>query len=177
MEVVIKKIDEIKPYARNPRRNKPVEKVAESIKQFGFRQPIVVDRKMNIIAGHTRYEAAQKLGLDKVPVHVAGELTTEQIAAYRIADNRTGEDAEWDFKELNKELGDLLDMNFDITVLGFNQKELDKFLDGMNPNIKDLSDTITTVHEVIVECKDEKEQEQIYNKLKEEGRTCRILTL
>jgi|MDSV01.1.fsa_nt_gb ParB family chromosome partitioning protein len=178
MEIKLEDIEKIKPYQRNPRKNKPVEKVMESIKQFGFRQPIVVDKKLNIIAGHTRYEASIKLGLKQIPIHIAKELTQEQITAYRIADNRTGEDAQWDFKELNKELGDLLDMNFDISTLGFTDKELEKFLDSVGQgSLTDLSDTVVTLHEVVVECKDEHEQEKIYNQLTEEGKKCRILTL
>jgi ABC-type dipeptide/oligopeptide/nickel transport system ATPase subunit len=178
MEIKLEDIEKIKPYQRNPRKNKPVEKVMESIKQFGFRQPIVVDKKLNIIAGHTRYEASIKLGLKQIPIHIAKELTQEQITAYRIADNRTGEDAQWDFKELNKELGDLLDMNFDISTLGFTDKELEKFLDSVGQgSLTDLSDTVVTLHEVVVECKDEHEQEKIYNQLTEEGKKCRILGL
>ena len=81
---------EIKPYPGNPRQNDAaVDAVAESIRQFGFRQPIVVDTEGVIICGHTRYKAALKLGLEKVPVHVAKDLTPAQIKAYRIADNQT----------------------------------------------------------------------------------------
>jgi ParB-like chromosome segregation protein Spo0J len=85
----------ITPYERNPRINdKAVDAVATSLKEFGFRQPIVVDTGNVIIAGHTRYKAALKLGLQKVPVHIATDLSPEQVKAYRIADNKTGELAE-----------------------------------------------------------------------------------
>lgn len=90
------KIDRVKPYENNPRINDDaVDAVAASIREFGFRQPIVVDTEGVMIVGHTRYKAAQKLGLEKVPVHVAKDLTPEQIRAYRIADNKTAELAEW----------------------------------------------------------------------------------
>ncbi|MFO7958103.1 MAG: ParB N-terminal domain-containing protein, partial [Candidatus Brocadiia bacterium] len=85
MDVELKSIDEVKPYEQNPRQNdEAVEAVANSIREFGFRQPIVVDEDGVIVAGHTRFKAAQKLGLEKVPVHVAEGLTPEQIRAYRL---------------------------------------------------------------------------------------------
>src|SRR5918997_873869 len=91
-------LSRIKPYENNPRLNDDaVDAVAASIREFGFRQPIVVDAEGVIICGHTRYKAAQKLGLDKVPVHVATDLSPEQIKAYRIADNQTASLAEWNY--------------------------------------------------------------------------------
>ncbi len=95
MKVEQRKLDDIKPYEHNPRDNDAaVDAVAASIKQFGFRQPIVVDGDGVIVCGHTRWKAAQKLGLEKAPVHVAKELTPEQVRAYRIADNKSAELAE-----------------------------------------------------------------------------------
>ena len=115
------------PYARNPRRNeKAVDKVAASIKEFGFRQPIVVDPEMVVIAGHTRLEAAQKLGLEEVPVHVAEGLTDQQIKAYRIADNRVSQEAEWDLDLLSLELKDL--EGFDLSLTGFESDEINNAL-------------------------------------------------
>lgn len=112
MEVRNLKIDEIKPYENNPRNNlDAVDATANSIKEFGWQQPIVVDKDMVIIAGHTRYLAAKKLGYDTVPVVVASNLSDEQVRAYRLADNKTGELAEWDFKLLDTELQDILDIN------------------------------------------------------------------
>lgn len=95
----------IKPYPNNPRNNqKAIDKVANSIAQFGFRQPIVVDNNHTIIVGHTRFAAAKKLGLSEVPVHVAANLSAAQIRAYRLADNRTAEEATWDMEALKSEL-------------------------------------------------------------------------
>src|SRR5580704_8188780 len=97
MHVTLIDTDRLIPYARNPRKNsQAVSKVAASIKEFGFRQPIVVDRDMVVIAGHTRLQAAQQLELTQVPVHIAENLTPNQVKALRIADNRTHEEAEWD---------------------------------------------------------------------------------
>lgn len=118
MEVRNLKIDEIKPYENNPRNNlDAVNATANSIKEFGWQQPIVVDKDMVIIAGHTRYLAAKKLGYDTVPVVVASNLSDEQVRAYRLADNKTGELAEWDFKLLDTELQDILDI--DMSDFGF----------------------------------------------------------
>lgn len=122
MEIIIKGLDEIRPYENNPRVNDgAVGAVAESIREFGFQQPIVVDRDGVIIAGHTRYKAAQKLGLTEVPVVVADNLTDEQVRAYRLADNKTGELAEWDFSALEEELAGIGEL--DMSLFGFADKE------------------------------------------------------
>ena len=131
MEIIQMKIADVIPYERNPRINDgAVKAVAASIKEFGWRAPLVVDENNVIICGHTRLKAAEHLELDTVPVHVAKGLTPEQIKAYRIADNKTGEIAEWDFDLLPLELADLQNMDFDLSVLGFDTDELDKILNG-----------------------------------------------
>ena len=126
MIVQDKAISDIKPYNRNPRKKKNIQKVANSIKEFGFQQPIVVDRAGVIIAGHSRYEASKLLNLESIPVLIA-DLPPEKAKAYRIADNKTNEDSEWDFSLLNKEFTDLLDVNFDLETTGFETKELEDF--------------------------------------------------
>ena len=119
----------VRPYERNPRVNdQAVDAVAASLKEFGFRQPIVVDADSVIIAGHTRWKAAQKLGLAKIPVHVATDLTPEQVKAYRIADNKTAELSEWDFDILPIELSELQEVGFDLELLAFGEKELTQLL-------------------------------------------------
>jgi DNA modification methylase len=124
------KLSEITPYEHNPRQNDAaVDAVAASIKEFGFCQPIVVDTQGVIICGHTRYKAAQKLGLEKVPVHVAKDLMPAQIKAYRIGDNKTADLAVWDYELLPIELADLKGMNFDLGLLGFSPDELAELLD------------------------------------------------
>jgi len=127
--VEIRKIDDIKPYEKNPRRNdKAVEAVARSIREFGFRQPIVIDSNGVIVVGHTRWKAAKALGLEKVPVHVATDMTPKQIKAYRIADNKIAELADWDHDLLPAELSELQGMNIDLDLLGFSSEELEKIL-------------------------------------------------
>ena len=125
MKVALTPVGQVVPYARNPRKNDAaVAKVAASIKEFGFRQPIVVDEEMVVIAGHTRLLAARQLGVAKVPVHIAEGLTDTQAKAYRLADNRTGQDAEWDMDLLGLEMRDLDYVEFDLSLTGFDSLEI-----------------------------------------------------
>jgi hypothetical protein len=130
MKVEMLALDAIKPYDKNPRRNKKaVDAVASSIKQFGWRQPIVVDGESVIIVGHTRYLAAQKLGVEKVPVVVAKDLRPDQVKAYRIADNKTNELAEWDVGLLSDELKALSESGWNnFSDLAFSNMEIDALL-------------------------------------------------
>ncbi|MBE6373295.1 MAG: hypothetical protein E7055_14655, partial [Lentisphaerae bacterium] len=135
MKVKNMRITDIRPYEKNPRHNEgAVEAVARSIKEFGWQQPIVVDKDMVVIVGHTRLFAAKQLGLTEVPVVVADHLTPEQVQAYRIADNKTGELSEWDFSLLSLELKDLQDANMDLNTLGFEGSELEEILAGNTEN-------------------------------------------
>lgn len=118
MQIVEKKITDIKPYKYNPRKNdKAVDAVANSIKEFGFKVPIIIDKNGEIVAGHTRYKASKKLGLEVVPCIIADDLSEEQIKAFRLADNKVGELAEWDDNLLKIELDGILDI--DMTDFGF----------------------------------------------------------
>ena len=129
MKVELRKVSDIKPYDKNPRDNDgAVEAVARSIREYGFRQPIVVDEAGVIVAGHTRWKAAKALGLKTVPVHVAEGLTPTQIKAYRIADNKVAELASWDMEFLPIELSELRGMDVDLELLGFSSEELEKML-------------------------------------------------
>jgi site-specific DNA-methyltransferase (adenine-specific) len=125
MHVEMRPIDTIRPYEGNPRRNDAaVEAVAASIREFDFRQPVVVDEEGVIVVGHTRYRAALLLGLTEVPVHVARGLTPAQLKAYRIADNQTNRLSEWDYDRLPIELAELQGMDFDLSLTGFSADEL-----------------------------------------------------
>ena len=135
MQIINMKLSEIHPYEKNPRFNDDaVEAVANSIQKFGFRSPIVVDKDHVIVCGHTRLRAAERLGLEEVPVVVAADLTPEQVQAYRIADNKTGEIAEWNYDLLPLEIKELQEANFDLSLLGFDTEELDKLLNGEDEN-------------------------------------------
>lgn len=122
MKIIDRLVCDVRPYEKNPRKNdEAVKYVAESIRQFGFKVPIVIDRDGVIVAGHTRWKAAKKLKLEKVPCIVADDLTDEQIKAFRLADNKVAEKAEWDFDLLSEEMDSLLD--FDMSVFGFEDIE------------------------------------------------------
>lgn len=113
MNIVEKRLDELQPYENNPRKNdNAVPYVAESIKRYGFKNPIIIDKDGVIVAGHTRYLASIELGLDKVPCIIADDLTEEQIKEFRLVDNKTSEFAGWDFDMLADELQEL-DFDFD----------------------------------------------------------------
>jgi DNA modification methylase len=139
MRVELWNITEIRPYGNNPRRNDhAVDAVARSIAEFGFRQPIVVDEKGVIVVGDTRFKAAVRLRLKKVPVHVAKGMTPAQVKAYRLADNKTAELADWDHDRLVQELADLQKLHFDADLLGFSADELQALVDtDISPGLVD----------------------------------------
>jgi site-specific DNA-methyltransferase (adenine-specific) len=122
MEIIYKNIDELIPYENNPRLNdEAVEYVKNSIKEFGFKVPIVIDKDNVIIAGHTRIKASKELGIKDIPCIIADDLTEEQVKAFRLANNKVSEVAGWDFDLLNLELDDILDI--DMTEFGFLKEE------------------------------------------------------
>ena len=113
----------LKPYEKNPRNNdEAVPYVAESIKKFGFKVPIIIDKNYVIVTGHTRYKASQLLGLKKVPCIIADDLTEEQIKAFRLVDNKVTENAEWDFDLLSQELDDI--SSIDMGIFNFNMDDM-----------------------------------------------------
>ena len=136
MIVQDKAISDIKPYQKNPRHKYDINKVAQSIKEFGFQQPIVVDRAGVIIVGHGRYEAAKSLNLKTIPVTIA-DLPPEKAKAYRIADNKTNEYSDWDMGLLIQEFTDLLDNNYDLELTGFDPDELEKIIVGEKEGLTD----------------------------------------
>ena len=153
MEIKSIETNKILPYINNPRKNLNVDKVASSIKEFGFQQPIVIDKNNTIIVGHTRFEAAKKLGLKEVPVQVA-DLTETQAKAYRIADNRLNEDASWDTKLLNLEFNDLLSKEYNLDLLGFTNDEVDNlFLKTDEESDKEINENIDLQEEKINDIK------------------------
>ena len=156
MEIVNKKIEELIPYKNNPRKNDDaVEYVANSIKEFGFKVPIVIDKNNEIVAGHTRLKAAKKLGLKEVPCIIADDLNEEQIKAFRLADNKVSEKAEWDFNMLDAELADL-----DIDMIDFGFEKLDiniddygtdfNLPDGDKGNIEQMTFTLSTEQATLI---------------------------
>lgn len=135
-------INDVKPYENNPRKNdEAVEYVANSIREFGFQQPLVVDSDGVIVVGHTRYKAAQKLGIEEIPVIVAEELTDNQIEAYRLADNKVSEFAEWDFPKLNEELENIDWLDVDMTDFGF-------YLDNIKATLDEFEEDAAVEEEI-----------------------------
>ena len=142
MQIVEKLLTEIQPYEKNPRKNDDaVQYVANSIKEFGFKVPIVIDNNGVIVAGHTRYKAAKELGYEKVPCIVADDLTPEQIKAFRIADNKVQDQATWDMDLLGEELKDILD-DIDMTDFGFGDFELTMLTEDMTPEPYDKDEVV-----------------------------------
>ena len=139
MDIIEKKLKDIHPYKKNPRKNdNAVEYVANSIKEFGFKVPLVIDKEGEIVTGHTRYKAAKQLGLKKVPCIIAEDLTPEQIRAFRLADNKVAELAEWDLKLLDFELDALAEVDIDMSDFSFDVDSIhDDWTEQHEKNKKD----------------------------------------
>jgi ParB-like chromosome segregation protein Spo0J len=171
-------IADVKRYGNNPRVNDPaVDAVAKSIAEFGFNNPIQVDAAGTIIAGDTRYKAAQKLGLTHVPVIVQRNMSAAQVRAYRIADNKTGELATWDDALLLAELNALSEQRFDLSVLGFDDDELVSLMSPPAAAADPAEVEVPPSFQVAVECADEADQKAVYDLLTGKGYKCRVLTL
>ena len=174
METITKKVSELIPYINNPRNNdNAIDAVASSIKNFGFKVPIVVDSNNEIINGHTRLKAAKKIGLETVPVIVADDLTPEQIKAFRLADNKVGEIATWDENALAVELEELKNLDFDMSEFEF---EIDE---SQTQEKNENTDSVLYDEKmiIIIESDDESKLEEYFDKLVEEGYPCRLSTL
>lgn len=171
MQIIYKKLEELHPYKNNPRRNdKAVDAVANSIQEFGFKVPAVIDKSGEIIAGHTRYKAAKKLGMKEIPCIIADDLTEEQIRAFRLADNKVGEMAEWDFDLLDEELEKM--SYIDMEQFGF----LDEELNQTDKERTDIFDRVDTGEYKLIVCGQEEVLRNLYDKLVLEGYDCTIST-
>lgn len=141
MEIKMIKVDDLKPYENNPRFNdNAVQYVKNSIKQFGFKVPIVIDKDNVIVAGHTRYKASMELGLEQVPCIVADDLNEEQIKAFRLADNKVSEKSEWNYELLTDELKNIL--NIDMQEFGFLDIDTDIEWDNTIPEVNESKEVI-----------------------------------
>ncbi len=174
LKIVYKKLDDLKPYENNPRLNNgAVDAVAKSIEEFGFKVPIVIDKDGVIVAGHIRLKAAKQLAIDEVPCIIADDLSDEELKAFRLADNKVSELAEWDFDKLDAELADI---DFDMSDFGFDfntiDEENDKF-DDADTEYHDINDKTI----IAIEFDTEQELESAFQKLNDEGYNCQILTL
>jgi ParB-like chromosome segregation protein Spo0J len=171
-----RKVAQLIPYAHNARlhSDEQVDQLVASIKEWGWTMPILLDEKGGIIAGHGRVLAAKKLGLVDVPCMVAAGWTETQRKAYVIADNKLALNASWDDKILRTELVELKE--FDLPLIGFNKKEIDKLL--KLPEAANVAPQLqATTFQVIVSCDDEQHQADLLARFEEEGLTCRPLML
>jgi len=178
LNVKYRKVDDLIPYVNNSRKHsdEQIAQISASIKEFGWTNPILIDGTNSIIAGHGRLMAARKLKMDEVPTIELDHLTDTQRKALVIADNKLALNADWDNTLLTIELDELLKDGFALDILGFDSIELAKLFDVVEPDdIKEQS--YNEVFNIIVECKDEQEQEKIFNRLDSEGYKCRVQSL
>jgi hypothetical protein len=175
-KIVKMSVEEILPYHNNPKKHpaEQVDKIASSIRHYGFVQPIVIDGNNEIILGHGRFQAAKKLKMEEVPVVVKDDLTESEVKALRIADNKVAE-SDWDMDMLELEFEQIED-----EFSGFDPDEIEDIMADFNDEVKDKEDLSDKIHEefqVIVKCETEAEQEQLFYQLTEEGYNCQVLTL
>jgi len=179
--VIRRKISSIIPYARNSRTHsdEQIAQIAASINEWGFTTPILIDESGEVIAGHGRLLAAQRLGLEEVPTMTAAGWSDAQKKAYVIADNKLALNAGWDDEILKIEMQELGDLNFDLTLTGFGIDEMAFLFDEVVEQEKPLPEEqdLQPAFEVAVECSNEAEQETVFNLLSERGHSCRILTM
>lgn len=172
LKITYRPIKELKPYKKNAKKHnkEQVEQIANSIKEFGFTQPVIIDKHDCVIAGHGRILGAKKAGLKQVPTVCLDELTEEQIKAYRLVDNKLNE-SEWDYSLLDEEIEQLTDMDMDL--FGFDEVvEITKDDEAK----KKVEFEIKEKYEVHIICKDEKQMEQVFNKVKGYGKECKLVS-
>lgn len=170
-------VADLTPYARNARKHSPkqVDQIVASIKQWGFTVPVLIDEDGTIIAGHGRVMAASKMGLLEVPVMVARGWTESQRRAYVLADNQLAANSSWDMDLLSVEMGDLKAADFDLTTMGFSDREIKRGLKGLESETAAsvLSDDLQ--FKIVVDCTSEEHQAELLERLEGEGIKCRPL--
>lgn len=191
-KIELRPIDDLIPYANNPKQHPPrqISQIAALIMQYGWTQPILVDGRNGVIAGHGRLEAAQAIRrnggvirdfphADHVPVIELGHMSEAEKRAYIIADNKVGENGEWDNELLGAEIEFLQDADFDIGLTGFSPKEIEDILDSSPDGLLRPGDAetgqVAETFGVVIECKSEMEQAQLLDRLLGEGLTVRAL--
>jgi ParB-like chromosome segregation protein Spo0J len=179
MKIINIPINDLKEYENNSRTHseEQITQIVNSIKEFGFTNPILIDNKNLIIAGHGRLLAAKKLDLKEVPTIVLNNLSEKQKKAYIIADNQLAMNAGWDFEMLKNEIMTIAD-DIDLNLLGFNEQELANIIDGLELIEPELQEQeYKEVFNVIINCEDENHQEKTYNELQEKGYECQVQSL
>lgn len=171
LNIVYRQIKDLKPYKKNAKKHnkEQVEWIANSIKEFGFTQPVIVDKNNEVVAGHGRILGAKKAGLKQVPTVCLEDLTEEQIKAYRLVDNKLNE-SEWDYSLLDEELENLTE-DIDMDLFGFEMNEQQE-----KETKKKVEFEIKEKYEVHIICKDEKQMEQVFNDVKGYGQECKLVS-
>lgn len=169
LNIVYKPIKELKPYKKNAKKHskEQVEQIANSIKEFGFTQPVIIDKNNSVVAGHGRILGAKKAGLKQVPTVCLEDLTEEQIKAYRLVDNKLNE-SEWDYDLLDEELENLTE-DIDMDLFGF---ELEEEIE--QNEVEKVEFEKRNLCKVIVEFENKKASEKLYKKLSSEGYICKL---
>jgi len=178
LKIEMRKVADLLPYARNARTHseEQIKQIASSIKEFGFNNPVAIDKDNMILCGHGRVLGAQKLGLEEVPCVCLSHLSETQKKAYILADNKIALNSDWDNDLLKLEFEDLKLDDFDLSLTGFDDKEIDKL--SVDP-FNDDSDEIDYSEKVniVIECSNEEEQEKLYNEFTERGLKCHLQNL
>ncbi len=175
MQIVYKDINDLQMYENNPRKNSDaVQYVANSIQQFGFKVPIIIDKNNTIVCGHTRYKAARRLKMAKVPCIMADDLDEDQIRAFRLADNKVAEMATWDYDRLEQEFALIDPLEFDIADFGFfpnyEADEEEEEEDEVGNSV-----TEEKTYSLVIDCESKAEQKDVYDRLAKMGIMARIL--
>lgn len=172
MKVINRKISELKPYKKNAKKHDKVqiERIAESIKEFGFTQPVLIDKDCVVVAGHGRILGAKKAGLTEVPTVCMEDLTEEQIKAYRLIDNKLNE-SPWDNQILDEELSDILKSDIDMELFGFDADLSDADIESA---IREITFKTKRKFLVIVSCDNEKHLKKVQKEIEQLGYTCDI---
>ena len=173
MNVTYRNIRDLKPYKKNAKKHpkEQIEQIANSIKEFGFTQPVLIDKHNCVVAGHGRILGAKKAGLKEVPTVMLDELTEEQIKAYRLADNKLNE-SDWEYKLVDEEIQELLEQDIDMSLFGFDTDLSDEELElEMEKEVKFRT---KEKHLVIVPCKSEKETKQVQKEIEQLGYKCDV---
>ena len=179
LEIEYVATDDLIPYFNNSRTHSEsqVKQIAASIREFGFTNPILIDEEQTIIAGHGRVMAAEVLSMSTVPCIRLSGLSEAQRKAYVIADNKLALNAGWDIDALSIEINQLADLDFNLDILGFDIQELASILDGEKEGTEPKEESYSEIFNIVIECKDEEEQEKIFNRLDAEGYKCRVQSL
>lgn len=173
LQIVYMSIKDLKPYKKNAKKHtaEQINRIAESIKEFGFKSPVLIDQCNCVVAGHGRVMGAKKAGLKEVPVIRISDLTEDQVKAYRLVDNKLNE-SEWDYDLLDEEIKEFFKNDaFDMSVFGFDSDIITE-----EEKKKKVEFEIKEKYEVHIICKDEKQMEEVYNKTKGLGIECKLVS-